>query len=76
LSNVVQLLFTSFVGREQQLVVGQAEVEVPDTVSSGERIGIAADGHLAPTRSSADSIGKVVGKPDANGMATVIVNFK
>jgi hypothetical protein len=58
------------------VTAGQTRVRVSGAVSIGERIGIAADGQLAPTRSSADSIGKVAGKADANGMVTVVVNFK
>ncbi|PZS05370.1 MAG: hypothetical protein DLM69_01005 [Candidatus Chloroheliales bacterium] len=60
----------------QIIIAGQAQVRVSGSVKVGDRLAIAADGSISAAKDSANPIGKVAGKPDANGLVTVVVNFK
>jgi hypothetical protein len=59
----------------QIIIVGQAQVKVSGNVKVGDRLAIASDGSVAAAKDGL-SIGKVAGKPDQNGLVTVVVNFK
>lgn len=59
------------------VVVGQAQMKVSGSVKLGDRLMLGSDGSIvAAAKDASDSIGKVAGKPDANGMVSVFVNFK
>lgn len=60
----------------QIVIAGQAQARVSGNPSIGDRLAIGSSGSVAATKDSANSIGKLASKPDANGMASVIVNFK
>jgi hypothetical protein len=59
------------------VVVGQAQMKVSGKVKLGDRLAVGSDGSIVvAAKDSSDSIGKVAGKPDANGIVSVFVNFK
>lgn len=58
------------------VVLGQAQMKVSGAASVGDRLGLGSDGSIAATKDSTNSIGKIAVAPDANGNATVFVNFK
>lgn len=58
------------------VVLGQAQMKVSGSASVGDRLGLGSDGSIAATKDSTNSIGKIAVAPDANGNATIFVNFK
>ncbi len=56
-------------------VLGAVQMKV-GKASVGTRLGFASDGSITAAAKGDDGIGKVISAPDANGMATVFVNFK
>ncbi len=60
----------------QIIIAGQAQARVSGNVKVGDRLAIVADGSISAAKDSANPIGKVAGKPDQNGLVTVVVNFK
>ncbi len=60
----------------QIMVVGQAEVKVSGTVHIGDCLSISPAGSIVVTKVATESIGKVAGKPDKDGLVRVFVNFK
>ena len=58
------------------VIAGQVQMKVSGSVNIGDRVAIASNGSITATKDSANSIGKVASKPDANGMVTIVVNFK
>ncbi len=60
----------------QIVIAGQTRVKVSGNVKLGDHLTITRDGSVSAAQASDLTIGKVAGKPDANGLVTVVVNFK
>lgn len=58
------------------MVVGQIRMSLSGLPAIGDHVAIGSDGSPMATKAATDSIGRVAGLPDKDGLSLVFVNFK